>query len=249
MPSVAVTTYLYDAVGNETGPDRPRRQPHDLRLRRAESQGRDDRPAWSTRRPTSYDALDRLIVHDRCPRPRHHLRLRRRQPPGGRDLARLPRGTVTNVQTYTYDADGNILTAQDVERHLHDDLRRARPGDHDRGPLRADADLHLRRRRQPDATQDSLGGVTTYVYDADNELTSEQFGGTGQTPAPHRHDLRRRRRDLDRDPIQRPGRDRRSGRVVLHLQRRRRDHQPAWIRTASATSWPTSPTPTTWPTG
>ena len=24
--------------------------------------------------------------------------------------------------------------------------------------------------------------MTTYVYDADNELTSEQFGGTGQTP-------------------------------------------------------------------
>ena len=30
--------------------------------------------------------------------------------------------------------------------------------------------------------QDSLGGVTTYVYDADHELTSEQFGGAGQTP-------------------------------------------------------------------
>ncbi len=30
--------------------------------------------------------------------------------------------------------------------------------------------------------QDSFGGVTTYVHDADNELTNEQFGGVGQTP-------------------------------------------------------------------
>ena len=30
--------------------------------------------------------------------------------------------------------------------------------------------------------QDSFGGVTTYVYDAGNELTSEQFGGVSQTP-------------------------------------------------------------------
>ena len=30
--------------------------------------------------------------------------------------------------------------------------------------------------------QDSKGGTTTSVYDADNNLESEQFGGAGQTP-------------------------------------------------------------------
>ena len=97
-------------------------------------------------------------------------------------------------------------------------------------------------------TQDSLGGVTTYVYDADNELISEQFGGTGQIPLridmtyDGRGELSTETRYSDLAGTQ-VGRH-----VILHLQRRRRDHEPRGP-TAAAPPWPTSPTLTTSPTG
>ena len=43
------------------------------------------------------------------------------------DLVRLQRNVV-NTESFTYDADGNVLTAAERQRHVHDDLRRAQPG-------------------------------------------------------------------------------------------------------------------------
>ena len=90
--------------------------------------------------------------------------------------------TVTNVESYTYDADGNLLTAGDSSgtyTMTYDALKRVITTEDPFGltlTYTYDADGN---RTQ---VQDSLGGATTYVYDADNELTSEQFGGTGQVP-------------------------------------------------------------------
>jgi RHS repeat-associated protein len=91
-------------------------------------------------------------------------------------------GNVTNLLTYTYDADGNMLTAQDfagTDTMTYDALNRIITFEDPFGltltyTYDADGNRTL--------TQDSLGGVTSYVYDADNELINEQFGGTGQTP-------------------------------------------------------------------
>ena len=91
-------------------------------------------------------------------------------------------GNVTNIATYTYDADGNMLTAQNFAgtyTMTYDALNRLVMTVDPFGltlTYTYDADGN---RTQ---TQDSLGGVTTYLYDADNELVSEQFGGTGQVP-------------------------------------------------------------------
>ena len=158
-------------------------------------------------------------------------------------------GTVTDVFTYTYDADGNQLTAQDVSgtyTMTYDALDRVISTEDPFGltlTYTYDADGNRIE------TQDSLGGVTTYIYDADNELTSEQFGGTGQIAAPDRHDLRRPRRVIDRDPLQRPGRRRRSWSNRTTPTTATARSRTCWTATAPARSWPTSRTPTTSPTG
>jgi len=91
-------------------------------------------------------------------------------------------GVVVNTESFTYDADGNMLTAQNdsgTYTMTYDALNRLITTQDPFGltlTYTYDADGN---RTQ---VQDSLGGVTNYIYDADNELTSEQFGGTGQTP-------------------------------------------------------------------
>ncbi len=89
---------------------------------------------------------------------------------------------VGNTDSYTYDADGNMLTAQNdagTYTMTYDALNRLITSEDPFG-------LTLTYTYDSDGnkieTQDSLGGVTTYTYDADNELVNEQFGGTGQTP-------------------------------------------------------------------
>ena len=71
---------------------------------------------------------------------------------------------------------------------------------------------------------DSVGGTTTYVYDAANRLTSLQFGGPGQTPL--RLDMTYTARERARDgfTIQRPRRHAPGGHLDLHLRRRRPTH-------------------------
>ncbi len=94
----------------------------------------------------------------------------------------IPDGAMSDVFTYTYDADGNKLTASDFSgtyTMTYDALDRVISTEDPFGltlTYTYDADGNRIE------TQDSLGGVTTYVYDADNELISEQFGGMGQVP-------------------------------------------------------------------
>ncbi len=89
----------------------------------------------------------------------------------------------TNVQTFTYDAAGDQLTAADYSgtyTNAYDAL----------GRLTSQTDplglsLTYAYDAASDVTQraDSLGGVLTYVYDGAGRLTSEQLGGTGVTQA------------------------------------------------------------------
>jgi RHS repeat-associated protein len=87
-----------------------------------------------------------------------------------------------NTESFTYDAVGNLLTAQDVNgtyTMTYDALNRLVTTQDPYGlTLTYTYDANNNRTQ----VQDSLGGVTTYGYDADNELASERFGGTGQTP-------------------------------------------------------------------
>ena len=88
-----------------------------------------------------------------------------------------------NLLTFTYDNNGNQLTAADYAgtyTNSYDALNR----------LTAQTDpLGLALTYQYDAASnvtlrtDSKGGVLTYVYDNANRLTSEQFGGAGMTQA------------------------------------------------------------------
>ncbi len=91
-------------------------------------------------------------------------------------------GNVVNTEAYTYDADGNMLTAgNDVGTYTmtYDALNREISVV---DPFGLTMDYTYDADGDEIETQDSLGGVTTYLYDADNELTSERFGGTGQVP-------------------------------------------------------------------
>ena len=175
-----VTTYLYDAVGNETGvidPDHNRTTfVYDALNRRVETID----PLNNTT-TYSYDALDRLVSRtDALGRVTTYAYDADSRLVG--ETWHAAGGAVTDVFAYTYDADGNQLTAQDVSgtyTMTYDALDRVISTEDPFGltltyTYDADGNRIL--------TQDSLGGVTTYVYDADNELTSEQFGGTGQVP-------------------------------------------------------------------
>jgi RHS repeat-associated protein len=108
----------------------------------------------------SYDSADRLMG----------------------DIWKDGTGTTVNTQTFTYDATGNLLTAADhtgAITQTYDALDRLQTNQNVFG-ITLTYVLDLADRRQQ--VQDSLGGVTSSVYDAANRLTSRQFGGTGQTP-------------------------------------------------------------------
>jgi RHS repeat-associated protein len=91
-------------------------------------------------------------------------------------------GSTVNTLTYTYDADGNLLTAADqygTYTFTYDALDRATSQRDVWGmALTFSYDAAGNRTR----VNDSLGGVLTSVYDAVGNLTSRQFGGAGQTP-------------------------------------------------------------------
>jgi RHS repeat-associated protein len=86
-----------------------------------------------------------------------------------------------NQLSYTYDANGNLLTASDnsgTYTNVYDSQNRLISQTNPQGMTLAyqyDAAGRVIQRA------DSFGGVLNYVYDNADRLTSEQFGGTNQT--------------------------------------------------------------------
>jgi RHS repeat-associated protein len=91
-------------------------------------------------------------------------------------------GVTVNTVTFTYDANGNQLTAANNNGAYtlsYDALNRVTTVAEPFGQSLTFAYDNVGNRT---LVQDSKGGVATSVYDSANELTSRQFGGTGQTP-------------------------------------------------------------------
>jgi len=179
-PLGAVTTYLYDKVGNEVGlidPDGNRTTfVYDALDRKVEEESPLDKSTTYV-----YDALDRQTS---TTDPLGQT-IKDAYDADGRLVSETwydSSNTLVNTQTYTYDADGNLLTAQDsggLYTMTYDALDRVIT---DEDPFGMTLAYTYDAAGNRTLVQDSLGGVTTYVYDADHELTSEVFGGAGQTP-------------------------------------------------------------------
>jgi RHS repeat-associated protein len=91
-------------------------------------------------------------------------------------------GVTTNTFTYTYDGNGNMLTAVNnagTDTFAYDALDRVTAVQE---PFGLSLTYTYDAASNKTLTQDSQGGVLTSVYDAANRLTSQQFGGSGQTP-------------------------------------------------------------------
>src|SRR5262249_35191049 len=91
-------------------------------------------------------------------------------------------GTVTNLQTFTYDAAGSQLTAADYSgtyTSAYDALNRMTS---QTDPFGVALTYMYDANSNQTTVQDSLGGTTTSVYDVANRLTTREFGGPSQTP-------------------------------------------------------------------
>jgi RHS repeat-associated protein len=91
-------------------------------------------------------------------------------------------GSTVNLLTLTYDNNGNQLTAANnagTYTMTYDALDRMAT---EQEPFNLTLTFSYDGASNRTLVQDSLGGVTTSVYDAANRLTSRQFGGTAQTP-------------------------------------------------------------------
>src|SRR5262245_17825113 len=89
-------------------------------------------------------------------------------------------GFLTATTTFSYDANGKQLTAQNgsgAYTMSYDALNRVTVANEPFGKTLTfsyDAAGHRTK------VEDSLGGVTTSLYDGAGRLTSQQLGGTGQ---------------------------------------------------------------------
>ncbi len=91
-------------------------------------------------------------------------------------------GSTTNVQTFTYDAVNDQLTATDYNgtyTNSYDALNRL-TGQTD--PFGVALTYAYDAADRQTTVQDSLDGTTTSVYDNADRLTTREFGGPGQTP-------------------------------------------------------------------
>jgi RHS repeat-associated protein len=91
-------------------------------------------------------------------------------------------GSTVNTQTFTFDAQGNQLTAADTNgayTMVYDSLNRMTS---EQEPFGQTLTFTFDAASNRYVLQDSLGGTTTSTYDALNRLTERQFGGSGQTP-------------------------------------------------------------------
>src|SRR5262249_16887542 len=91
-------------------------------------------------------------------------------------------GTATETMTYSFDANGNKLTAGNSNGTYtmsHDALNRVtRDRDMFNNTMTFSYDAVGNRTK----VQDSKSGVTTSVYDAADNLVTQLYGGSGQTP-------------------------------------------------------------------
>src|SRR5262249_48391645 len=174
------TTYLYDLLDNQTGLLDPvgNRTTFVLDALNRVTQETDPLGHSIT---MAYDAADRLTSRtDRLGR-----RINNSYDLDGRLTTQTWRdagGSVVNTLTFVYDSVGNQTVAQDshgASTMIFDALNRASTIKRLYGvTLTFTYDAVGNRTK----TQDSFGGVLTSVYDNANRLTSQQFGGTGQTP-------------------------------------------------------------------
>ena len=86
------------------------------------------------------------------------------------------------MQTFTYDNNGNQLTAVDYSgtyTNAYDVLNRLTA---QTDPFGVALTYMYDANNNQTTVQDSLSGVLTSVYDNANRLTTREFGGSGQTP-------------------------------------------------------------------
>ncbi len=154
-----LTSYVYDSLGRE--------------LTRTDTTGQSTTSA--------YDAASRLTSRT----DRNGKRIDYRYDNDNRLIGATwfsAAGATLSVITYTLDANGNQLTAQDAEGTItrtFDPLNRVSTKQDVFGVTLTytyDAGDRLTQRA------DSLGGVLTSVYDNADRLTSRKFNGTGLTP-------------------------------------------------------------------
>jgi RHS repeat-associated protein len=87
-------------------------------------------------------------------------------------------GTVVNTLTYTYDGDGNLLTAANnngAYAYRYDDANRRTAVQE---PFGLALTYQLDNDGNATTVQDSFGGLLTATYDNDNLLRARQFGGS-----------------------------------------------------------------------
>ena len=141
-----VTTTTYDPVGNVTSVTDSGGQHHNLPVRRRQPADKHDRPAWA-HATYQYDADSRMIsTMDRDGRTRtfSYDADDRLTTETWYDAS----NTIVNTQNYTYDADGNRLTARDNNgsyTYTYDALNRVISVQE---PFGLTLQLHLRRRGQ-----------------------------------------------------------------------------------------------------
>ena len=92
-------------------------------------------------------------------------------------------GVTVNLLTYTYDNNGNQLTAADYSGTYTNGYDAQNRLTSQTDPLGLTLTYAYDAASRLTQRADSLGGVLTYVYDNADRLTSEQFGGAGQTQA------------------------------------------------------------------
>jgi RHS repeat-associated protein len=86
------------------------------------------------------------------------------------------------VQTFTYDAAGNQLTAADYNGTYTSSYDAQNRLTEQTDPFGVALTYAYDAAGRQTTVQDSLGGTTTSVYDAANRLTTREFGGSSQTP-------------------------------------------------------------------
>jgi RHS repeat-associated protein len=175
------TTYLYDAVDNQTGIIDPdgNRTTFTLDALNRVTQETDPLTHSIT---MAYDSADRLTsLTDRLGQ-----RIDNSYDLDGRLVTETWRnagGTVVNTLTFVYDGVGNQTVAQDSHgayTMTFDALNRESTV---KGLYSVTLTFSYDAVGNRTKTQDSFGGVLTSVFDNANRLISQQFGGSGQTPA------------------------------------------------------------------